>query len=56
MNYAASLRFPRLFLLTFGLFILDLFIPDLVPFVDEILLGLLALILGRLRGGRVAPK
>ena len=43
---AATLRFPQLFLLTGGLFILDLVIPDLIPFVDEILLGLLTLLLG----------
>lgn len=31
------------------LFILNLFIPDVIPFVDEILMGLLAVLLGSLR-------
>ena len=39
------LRFPQLFLLTLALFLIDLFVPDLFPFVDEILLGLASLLL-----------
>lgn len=48
-RWADGLRFPRLLMLTAGLFALDLVIPDLIPFADEILLGLTTLILGRLR-------
>mgnify|MGYP007073194359 CR=1 FL=1 len=44
-QYAERLRFPRLVALTAVLFLLDLVIPDLVPFVDEILLGLLTAVL-----------
>jgi hypothetical protein len=44
-----GLRFPYLFLLAGGLFVLDLFVPDLIPFVDEIMLGLLTLLLGSFR-------
>lgn len=59
MRYAAGLRFPRLLALAAGLFILDLIVPDMVPFVDEILLGLIALILAALKrrvtGGSGAP-
>jgi hypothetical protein len=40
------LRFPHLFLLTAALFLLDLLVPDLIPFADEILLGLATLLLG----------
>ena len=40
-----GLRFPQLFVLTLALFLLDVVIPDLVPFVDEILLGLASLLL-----------
>lgn len=40
-----GLRFPQLFLLTVGLFLADLLIPDLIPFVDEILLALASLLL-----------
>lgn len=48
-RFASRLRFPQLFFFAAGLFLLDLLIPDLVPFVDEILLGLLTLLLGNLR-------
>ena len=39
-RFAAKLRFPTLFLITAGLFLLDLVIPDVIPFADELLLGL----------------
>lgn len=48
-RFASRLRFPQLFFLTAGLFVLDLLIPDLIPLVDEALLGLLTLMLGNLR-------
>lgn len=52
-RFAATLRFPALFALTAGLFLLDLLVPDPVPFVDELLLGLLALVFATIR--REAP-
>jgi len=48
-RFAARLRFPTLFLITAGLFVLDLVIPDMIPFADELLLGLGTLLLGSLR-------
>jgi hypothetical protein len=45
----SKLRFPQLFLLVGGLFLLDLLIPDMIPFADEILLGLLTVLLGSLQ-------
>ena len=48
-RFAAKLRFPTLFLITAGLFLLDLVIPDMIPFADELLLGLGTLLLGSLR-------
>jgi len=48
-RYLESLRFPWLMLLAALLFVIDLFVPDAVPFIDEILLGLVALLLGRLK-------
>ena len=45
-SFAAKLRFPQLFLFTGALFVLDLLIPDLIPLFDEILLGLITLLLG----------
>ncbi len=40
LGYASRLRFPTLFLVIAGLFVFDLFIPDFIPFLDEIMLGL----------------
>lgn len=54
-RFAGRLRFPTLFLVTAALFVADLFFPDAIPFVDEILLGLATGLLGswkRRRGGR----
>ena len=36
----SRLKFPQLLAVTATLFVLDLLIPDLIPFADEILLGL----------------
>ena len=52
MSYASGLRFPKLFALTAVLFLLDLILPDIIPFADEILLGLITLLLGSLRKRR----
>jgi hypothetical protein len=49
LRFAAGLRFPKLLAMTAGLFILDLIIPDMIPFADEILLGLVALLLASLK-------
>lgn len=49
LGFAARLRFPTLFAVTAGLFVLDLLIPDVIPLVDELLLGLAALVLASLR-------
>ena len=45
-RFTGGLRFPQLLLLTFILFVGDVLIPDLIPLVDEILLGLITLMLG----------
>ena len=44
-RYASRLKFPQLFALTATLFLIALVIPDLFPFVDEVLLGLATLLL-----------
>lgn len=44
-GFLGRLRFPQLFAVATGLFVLDLFIPDLIPFLDEIFLGLLSAML-----------
>ncbi len=45
--YFAKLRFPVLFGVTALLFVLDFFTPDLIPFADEILLGLATALFAR---------
>lgn len=50
--WLARLRFPVLFGIALALFLVDLVVPDGLPLVDEILLGLLVAILGRWRSRR----
>ncbi|MGH6691469.1 MAG: DUF6116 family protein, partial [Gammaproteobacteria bacterium] len=38
-RFAERLRFPQLFLVIAGLFALDLLIPDLIPYADELFLA-----------------
>lgn len=45
LRWLSRLSYPRLFLVTAGLFLLTLFIPDPIPLVDELLLGLGTLLL-----------
>ena len=54
-RFARRLRFPQLFWLTAVLFLLDLLIPDLIPFADEILLGLATVLLGSWKKGEPPP-
>lgn len=49
VRYASRLRFPYLFFITAALFLLNLFLPDTIPFADELLLGLIAVMLGSWR-------
>jgi hypothetical protein len=44
-EFASRLRFPKLVALTLALLLVDIAVPDLVPFVDEILLALLTALL-----------
>ena len=45
LQWARKLRYPTLFNITAALFALTLFIPDPIPMLDEILLGLGTLLL-----------
>lgn len=45
LNWARKLRYPTLFKLTAVLFLVSLVIPDPIPLVEEILLGLGTLLL-----------
>jgi len=49
LGYVESLRFPWLLLVTAGVFLVNVFVPDAFPFVDEILLGLVTIVLSRLK-------
>lgn len=40
MRWAEKLQHPTLFRITALLFAVDMLIPDIIPFADEILLGL----------------
>jgi len=46
LRYLRRLKFPWLFAATAALFGIDLVVPDLVPFADELLLGAMTLLLG----------
>lgn len=54
-RWATRVRYPRLLALTVALFAVDLAVPDVIPFVDEVLLGLGAVLLARLRPRRTEP-
>jgi hypothetical protein len=49
LKFADGLRFRQLFLFTATLFFIDLLVPDFIPFIDELLLGLLTLLLAAWR-------
>ncbi len=49
LRWASGLRFPYLVALLAVLFVLNLFIPDVIPMADEILMGLLTVLLASLR-------
>lgn len=52
-GFLGRLRFPQLFAVAAVVFALDLVIPDLIPFVDEIFFGLLTAMFAawKARGG-----
>ena len=52
LGIASQLRFPWLLALTVGLLLIDLVVPDPIPFVDEILLSSTALVLAAFRKPR----
>lgn len=49
VSYLEALRFPWLLLITVTLFVINVLVPDVVPFLDEILLALAAVILARVK-------
>ena len=55
-DFLSQLSFPYLFAATAIVFLLDLFIPDLVPMAEEILLGLGAMLLVQIRKKQEHPQ
>lgn len=49
VRWASNRRFPVLLAFTVALAAVNVFVPDPIPFVDEALLALAALLIGRLR-------
>lgn len=52
--FLSRLKFPMLFKLTAALFLLDVVIPDMIPFADELLLAMGTLVLGSWKRRREA--
>ena len=57
LRFADGLKFKQLFLVTAALFLVNLLIPDPIPFLDELVLGLLMLMFAswKKNGGQKAP-
>lgn len=47
LGWLSRLRSWQLFVVTGALFVVDLLVPDPIPFIDEIMLGLTTLIMAR---------
>ena len=55
LKAARRLKFPKLLALTAVLFVVDFVVPDPIPFLDEILLGLATILFASWRESRAAP-
>lgn len=55
-KFGRRLRFPQLFVFVLVVFLIDLVVPDAIPFADEILFGLLTVLLGSLRRDDTPPE
>jgi hypothetical protein len=56
LTFANQLKFKNLFLLILCLFVIDLIVPDMIPMIDEIILGLLAILLAGWKKGNEQEK
>lgn len=56
LNWARKLRYPTLFKITGALFLLTLVIPDPIPLIDEVLLGLGTLLLANWKRRKEPPS
>ncbi len=55
-RWVSRLRFPQLFTFTAALFFVDFLVPDLIPFLDEILLAAATLLLANLKDKNVVVE
>lgn len=55
LGFFGKLSYPRLFALTAALFAVDIVVPDIVPFADELLLGLGTLLLANWKRRKDPP-
>lgn len=55
-RWVSRLRFPQLFTFTAALFVVDFLVPDLIPFLDEILLAAATLLLANLKDKNAAVQ
>jgi hypothetical protein len=51
-RFVSGLSFPKLFFFLSGLFLLDLVVPDMIPFLDEVFLAGLTVLIGMWRDRR----
>ena len=56
LRFLRGLKFPWLFAVTAVLFGLDILVPDMLPFADELLLGLSTLLLGVWRNKKAEDR
>ena len=55
LRWLGKLSYPRLFMVAAVLFVVDLVVPDVVPFADELLLGLGTLLLANWKRRKEPP-
>lgn len=56
LGFANQLKFKNLFLLILCLFVIDMLVPDMIPMIDEIILGLLTILLANWKKGSSRNK
>lgn len=56
LRWLGRLSHPKLFVVAATLFALSLLVPDPLPFVDELLLGIGALLVSRRKRAPTAPE
>ena len=56
ISYLETLRFPALLVITAIIFGVNVFVPDMIPFVDEILMALMVALLARMKRRPEKPE